>query len=145
MTKVAPPITLNHTLTMSSPPPAPTPTTSQPAAPEEKENKWQDCTYVATRWPFGRCPQVPADASACRLTGAATFSGMGLYALYEAGQQGAFAKVRPKGSPRGASITAALGVGESSPSRGCWGVRLSAGLGREQRHEMARTQAAAGA
>jgi predicted HAD superfamily Cof-like phosphohydrolase len=54
----------------------------------------------------------PADASACRLTGAVTFSGIGLYALYEANQQGAFAKVRPKGSPRGAPITAAIGVGE---------------------------------
>ncbi|BEJ15447.1 hypothetical protein CspHIS471_0500520 [Cutaneotrichosporon sp. HIS471] len=75
---------------MSSTQPAPTSST-QPTQSTPEENKWQDCT-------------------ACRLTGAATFSGLGLYALYEANQQGAFAKVRPKGSPRGAPITAAVGV-----------------------------------
>ncbi|CAK9781873.1 hypothetical protein CC85DRAFT_287435 [Cutaneotrichosporon oleaginosum] len=77
---------------MSTHAPTSSPTATQTPAPEE--NKWQDCT-------------------ACRLTGAATLSGVGLYALYEAGQQGAFAKVRPKGGPRGAPITAAVGVGES--------------------------------
>ena len=51
--------------------------------------------------------------SACRLTGAATFTGIGSYALYEAYRQGAFAKVRPKGAPRGAQMTIVLGVGAS--------------------------------
>ncbi|ORY26518.1 hypothetical protein BCR39DRAFT_541105 [Naematelia encephala] len=59
------------------------------------------------------------DCLACRLTGAATFSAIGVYALYEANKQGAFARVRPKGSPLGASFTVAIGV-----------VFLSLGCGR---------------
>lgn len=51
--------------------------------------------------------------SACKLTGAAAFSGVGIYALMEANKQGAFSKVRPKGAPIvGGPVTAALGVGE---------------------------------
>lgn len=58
---------------------------------------------------------MAADHRACRLTGFATLSGVGAYALYEAGQQGAFAKIRPKGKPIvGAQITAVVGVGECS-------------------------------
>lgn len=49
----------------------------------------------------------------CKLTGAAAFSGVGIYALMEAKKQGAFSKVRPKGAPIvGGPVTAALGVGE---------------------------------
>ncbi|GMK56007.1 hypothetical protein CspeluHIS016_0210630 [Cutaneotrichosporon spelunceum] len=65
--------------------------TPQAETQPETQEKWQDCT-------------------SCRLTGAATLTGLGLYALHEARQQGAFAKVRPKGSPRGAPISAAIGV-----------------------------------
>lgn len=55
----------------------------------------------------------PAELRACRLTGAAAFSGVGIYALIEARKQGAFSKVRPKGAPIvGGPVTAALGVGE---------------------------------
>ena len=51
--------------------------------------------------------------SACRLTGAAAFTGAGGYALYQAHLQGAFAKTRPKGSPVVAGgVSAAIGVGE---------------------------------
>jgi len=49
----------------------------------------------------------------CRLTGAATFSGLGIYALRQAQLQGTFQKVRPKGgSIIGGQITAAIGLGE---------------------------------
>lgn len=48
----------------------------------------------------------------CKLTGAAAFSGVGVYALMEAQKQGAFSKVKPKGAPLiGGPVTAALGVG----------------------------------
>ena len=56
---------------------------------------------------------VHADPRTCKLTGAAAFSGVGIYALMEAKKQGAFSKVRPKGAPIvGGPVTAALGVGE---------------------------------
>jgi len=49
----------------------------------------------------------------CRLTGAATFSGLGIYALRQAQLQGTFQKIRPKGgSIIGGQITAAIGLGE---------------------------------
>lgn len=49
----------------------------------------------------------------CRLTGAATFSGLGIYALRQAQLQGTFQKVRPKGgSIIGGQVTAAIGIGE---------------------------------
>ncbi|KAL7419379.1 Mitochondrial inner membrane organizing system component [Cryptotrichosporon argae] len=57
-------------------------------------------------------PTVPgSDCLACRLTGAGTMAGVGTYALYTAAQQGAFARVRPRGAPLAAGkVTAALGV-----------------------------------
>ncbi|WVN88525.1 uncharacterized protein L203_103736 [Cryptococcus depauperatus CBS 7841] len=39
------------------------------------------------------------DCLICRMTGATAFTGVGLYALYQAKQQGAFQKVRPIGAP----------------------------------------------
>ncbi|RSH78669.1 uncharacterized protein EHS24_002398 [Apiotrichum porosum] len=51
------------------------------------------------------------ECSTCRYTGAATFSGIGAYAIYTAHEQGAFARVRPPGSPLVAGkVTAAIGV-----------------------------------
>ncbi|KAK8844733.1 hypothetical protein IAR55_006583 [Kwoniella newhampshirensis] len=51
------------------------------------------------------------DCLACRMTGAAAFSGLGVYALNQANQQGAFKRVRPVGSPIVAGkITAVIGT-----------------------------------
>ncbi|WWD22713.1 hypothetical protein CI109_107206 [Kwoniella shandongensis] len=60
-------------------------------------------------------PVTPAfpgqDCLACRLTGAGAFSGLGLYALNQAHQQGAFKRVRPVGAPIVAGkITAVIGT-----------------------------------
>ncbi|KAL1408712.1 hypothetical protein Q8F55_005525 [Vanrija albida] len=65
---------------------------TQPPKPEPERAEWKDCIE-------------------CRLTGAATFTGVGAYALYTAAQGGAFARVRPPGSPVFASkVQAAIGV-----------------------------------
>ncbi|ORX35014.1 hypothetical protein BD324DRAFT_652734 [Kockovaella imperatae] len=66
----------------------------------QKQPEWKDCT-------------------ACRLTGAATFTGIGSYAIYQGYDQGAFAKVRPRGAPRSAQFTVAIGI-----------VMIGLGLGR---------------
>ena len=57
-----------------------------------------------------------ADRSrACRLTGAATFTGLGIYAMRQAQLQGAFQRVRPKGAPViGGQVTAVIGLGTLS-------------------------------
>lgn len=53
------------------------------------------------------------DCLPCRLVGAGAFTGIGTYALYEAGRQGAFAKHPPKiKTVGGGRITAVIGVGE---------------------------------
>ncbi|KAI9633162.1 uncharacterized protein MKK02DRAFT_39138 [Dioszegia hungarica] len=44
-------------------------------------------------------PKKEPDCLACRLTGAAAFTGLGSYAIYEASRQGTFKKVRPVGGP----------------------------------------------
>jgi hypothetical protein len=55
-----------------------------------------------------------ADNRSCRLTGAATFTGVGIYALRQAQIQGTFQRVRPKGgSVVGGQVTAVIGIGES--------------------------------
>ena len=66
-------------------------------------------------------PAVQAkDCLPCRLTGAATFGGVGTYALYLAYQDGVFDKVRRKGrSIVGGRLQVLLGLGF-----------LGAGLGR---------------
>ena len=54
-----------------------------------------------------------ADNRSCRLTGAATFTGVGIYALRQAQLQGTFQRVRPKGgSIVGGQVTAVIGIGE---------------------------------
>ena len=54
-----------------------------------------------------------ADNRSCRLTGAATFTGVGIYALRQAQLQGTFQRVRPKGgSVVGGQVTAVIGIGE---------------------------------
>ncbi|RXK42638.1 hypothetical protein M231_00192 [Tremella mesenterica] len=64
--------------------------------------------------------EKPEDCLACRLTGAAAFSGLGVYALYQANSMGTFQRMRPPGSPLIAGkITAVLGL-----------VFVSLGLGR---------------
>jgi hypothetical protein len=51
------------------------------------------------------------DCLPCRLTGAATFGGVGTYALYLAHQDGAFSKIRRKGgSIVGSRLQVVLGV-----------------------------------
>jgi hypothetical protein len=51
------------------------------------------------------------DCLPCRLTGAATFGGVGTYALYLAHQDGAFSKIRRKGgSVVGSRLQVILGV-----------------------------------
>lgn len=55
------------------------------------------------------------DHSSCRLTGAAAFTGVGAYAMYQGRRQGAFQKARPTGGARGSGVTIALGIGESLP------------------------------
>jgi len=56
-----------------------------------------------------------ADNRSCRLTGAATFTGVGIYALRQAQLQGTFQRVRPKGgSIVGGQVTAVIGIGELS-------------------------------
>jgi len=78
------------------------------------------------------------DDRSCRLTGAATFTGLGIYALRQAQLQGTFQRIRPKGSPVvGGQVTAVIGVGESSCGYwfSTWRVGLipvciSLGLGR---------------
>ncbi|OCF34856.1 hypothetical protein I316_03402 [Kwoniella heveanensis BCC8398] len=51
------------------------------------------------------------DCLSCRLTGAATFTGLGVYALNQARVQGAFKTVRPRGQPMVAvKATAILGT-----------------------------------
>ncbi|WOO82520.1 uncharacterized protein LOC62_04G006005 [Vanrija pseudolonga] len=63
-----------------------------PKAAQPERAEWKDCIE-------------------CRLTGAAAFTGVGAYALYTAAQGGAFARVRPPGSPVFASkVQAAIGV-----------------------------------
>lgn len=65
------------------------------------------------RLPVSDSGYIMLTLRACKLTGAAAFSGLGIYALIEANKQGAFSKVRPKGAPIvGGPVTAALGVGE---------------------------------
>jgi len=55
-----------------------------------------------------------ADNRSCRLTGAATFTGVGIYALRQAQLQGTFQRVRPRGgSIVGGQVTAVIGIGES--------------------------------
>ncbi len=63
------------------------------------------------------------DCTACRLTGFAAFSGLGIYALDIARKDGAFAKIRPKGGSFVASrVTAGLGIGEpADPQEGILG------------------------
>jgi hypothetical protein len=54
-----------------------------------------------------------ADDRSCRLTGAATFTGVGIYAIRQAQLQGTFQRVRPKGgSVVGGQVTAVIGIGE---------------------------------
>jgi len=54
-----------------------------------------------------------ADNRSCRLTGAATFTGVGIYALRQAQVQGTFQRVRPRGgSIVGGQVTAVIGIGE---------------------------------
>jgi hypothetical protein len=54
-----------------------------------------------------------ADDRSCRLTGAATFTGVGIYALRQAQLQGTFQRVRPKGgSVVGGQVTAVIGIGQ---------------------------------
>lgn len=60
-----------------------------------------------------RQPSLAAakDCLPCRLTGAATFGGVGSYALYLAHQDGAFSKIRRKGgSVVGSRLQVILGV-----------------------------------
>jgi len=53
-----------------------------------------------------------ADNRSCRLTGAATFTGVGIYALRQAQLQGTFQRVRPRGgSIVGGQVTAVIGIG----------------------------------
>lgn len=60
-------------------------------------------------------PRMTDYNRACRLTGAATFTGLGLYAMRQAQIQGAFQRVRPKGSPViGGQVTAVIGLGTST-------------------------------
>ncbi|RSH83939.1 hypothetical protein EHS25_005183 [Saitozyma podzolica] len=60
------------------------------------------------------------DCLPCRLTGAAAFTGLGGYAIYEASRQGTFRRVRPPGSPViGGQVTAVIGL-----------VFISLGIGR---------------
>jgi len=48
----------------------------------------------------------------CRLTGAATFTGVGVYALYQGRAQGALKKVRPAGAPMvNGQLSLIVGVG----------------------------------
>jgi hypothetical protein len=54
-----------------------------------------------------------ADDRSCRLTGAATFTGVGVYAIRQAQLQGTFQRVRPKGgSVVGGQVTTVIGIGE---------------------------------
>lgn len=58
-------------------------------------------------------PAPYQDCLACRLTGAATFTGIGVYALEVARRDGAYRRVKPPGASLiGGRVTAALGVGE---------------------------------
>ena len=53
--------------------------------------------------------------SSCRLTGAAAFTGLGGYALYQGRQQGAFHRIKPKGSPVIAGqLSIVLGLGNAA-------------------------------
>lgn len=74
----------------------------------------QDC-LSALSLPKADCR---ADAiRACRLTGATTFTGLGVYALRQAQLQGTFQRVRPKGAPViGGQVTAVIGLGMSPRS-----------------------------
>ena len=75
---------------------------------------------------------------ACRLTGAATFTGIGSYAIYEGYNQGVFAKIRPRGAPRSAQMTVAVGVGglpTASDRRGRLGTLTAASIGRSGARE----------
>lgn len=50
----------------------------------------------------------------CRLTGAAAFTGLGLYAMNQGRLQGALRKVRPPGAPvMSGQISMLIGVGKS--------------------------------
>jgi hypothetical protein len=64
--------------------------------------------------PIGRaCQLADSRYRPCRLTGAAAFTGLGGYAIYEASRQGTFRRVRPPGSPViGGQVTAVIGLGE---------------------------------
>ena len=54
-----------------------------------------------------------ADNRSCRLTGAATFTGVGIYSLRQAQVQGTFQRGRPRGgSIVGGQVTAVIGIGE---------------------------------
>ena len=82
----------------------------QKPAPYARE---KDCLYVV----FAAVPlehfAYQLKISSCRLTGAAAFSGLGLYALYQGRQQGAFQRIKPKGSPVIAGqLSVVLGLGE---------------------------------
>lgn len=62
----------------------------------------------ATQQPTSSRP----DCLACRLTGAATFGGVGTYALYLAHRDGAFDRIRRPGGARVApKLQAVIGVG----------------------------------
>ncbi|WVF66579.1 hypothetical protein IAT40_001319 [Kwoniella sp. CBS 6097] len=51
------------------------------------------------------------DCLSCRLTGAAAFTGLGVYAINQARVQGAFKTVRPRGQPMVAvKATAIIGT-----------------------------------
>ena len=52
--------------------------------------------------------------SSCRYTGAAAFSDLGVYALLQGRHQGAFQRIKPKGSPVIAGqVSVVLGLRES--------------------------------
>ncbi|TYJ57447.1 hypothetical protein B9479_001764 [Cryptococcus floricola] len=51
------------------------------------------------------------DCLTCRLTGAGAFTGIGIYAIIQANNQGAFKKIRPPGAPVVAGkVTALIGT-----------------------------------
>jgi hypothetical protein len=70
--------------------------------------------------PIGHaCQLADPQYRPCRLTGAAAFTGLGGYAIYEASRQGTFRRVRPPGSPViGGQVTAVIGLGELIESSG---------------------------
>jgi hypothetical protein len=76
---------------------------------EGRQSRYVDMTETAPSK-----PQPPfQDCLPCRLVGAGAFTGIGTYALFEAGRQGAFAKHPPRiKTVGGGRITAVIGIGE---------------------------------